>query len=407
MTSADVEPLREPRWAFLRRPGPFTTALAIAIAWLLLVGVATAAYRVGEDRAAGDLPPEFVNVGEVFDWVRDDAVDAPDPDELVQGAIDGMLATLDDPYARFYGPEAFTVLSSELDGEFTGIGVQVEERPEGLFVVNVFEDSPAAEAGVQAGERIVSVDGEDVTDLPTRAIIDRIGGEEGTQVTVGFDSGPAGPRELTMTRARLTIPEVTAPVLDSGLGHLAVRSFSRNADTQLREELEAMLDEGVPGVILDLRGNPGGLLEEAVEVTSLFLEEGVVVRVESRDGTTEHEVSGGAVAPDLPLVVLVDRGSASASEIVAGALQDHDRADIVGETTFGKGTVQTIRQLEFDAGVKFTTARYFTPSGDSIEGVGVTPDLTAYGEPEAQLAAAEDRLRDLVAAGTATERGGS
>jgi carboxyl-terminal processing protease len=199
-----------------------------------------------------------------------------------------------------------------------------------------------------------------------------------------------------MVREALQLPQVAAETLDSGFGYVAIAQFSRQVDSLLEEEIRTLLDADVPGLVLDLRGNPGGLLNEAVEVVSLFVEEGVVVSVESRSGTTEREALGDPVAPDIPLVVLVDEGSASASEIVAGALQDLDRAEVVGEQTFGKGTVQTIQDLAGGTGVKFTTARYFTPSGDSIEGVGITPDVLADGDPDQMLQAAEDVLAGLI-----------
>ncbi|CAN5231232.1 hypothetical protein BH23ACT9_BH23ACT9_12550 [soil metagenome] len=384
------------RLTFLRWPGEFTTALALGIVLLLVGSTGMLGYRLGATSGSAGLPPELANVQRLFDAIGSDAVDSPEPDTLVGGAIEGLLGTLDDPYAVYYDPERYDRLTADLDGEFVGIGVTIEERTDGVFVTGVLPGSPAEAGGVQAGERIASVDGEPTDGLTSGDVVQMIAGDQGTDVVIGFDQGDAGPREITLTRQVLMLPQVTARTLDSGFGYIAVSQFSRQVDTQMAEEIRELQADGVPGLVLDLRGNPGGLLNEAVEVVSLFVADGLVVRVDSRDSSRERNVLGSPVAPDIPLVVLVDGNSASASEIVAGALQDLGRAQVVGAQTFGKGTVQTIQDLGEGAGVKFTTARYFTPSGDSIEGVGITPDIRADGTPEEMLAAAEDVLAGLV-----------
>ncbi len=386
---------------FLRRPGQFSTALALGVVMLLVGGTGILGFRLGSETPLSGLPPEFANVGLVLDRIADDAVEETAADDLVDGAIDGMLATLDDPYAVYYDPQRYDALTADLDGEFVGVGITIEERSDGVYVTGVLPTGPAEQAGVMAGERITSVDGTSVLDGATSGeVVELIAGEEGEVRVIGLDMGQAGAREVTLTLRAIELPQVASRTLDSGYGYIAVSQFSRMVSTQLADEVTALQADGVPGIVLDLRGNPGGLLNEAVDVVSLFVEEGLVVRVDSRAGSSERRVSGGAVASDLPLVVLVDGNSASASEIVAGALQDLDRAQVVGVQTFGKGTVQTIQDLSLGAGVKFTTARYFTPSGDSIEGVGVTPDVIARGTPEAMLAAAEDVLAGVVAAGS-------
>ena len=403
MTDPDLPdvPADEPRWAFLNRPGTFAQGLAVGIVMMLVGSTGILGYRLGADTTTRGLPEEFANLESLFDLVEDTAVDQPAEEALLDGAIDGLLGALDDRYAVYYDADRYAALNADLDGEFVGTGVTIEERSDGVYVVGVLPGSPAEAAGVRAGERIAAVEGVDATDGDTSGdVIELIAGEEGDPVTVTFDMGPDGRRDVTMVRSVIDFPEVTSEVLDSGYGYAAVRQFSRHVDDQLREQVEALVDdEDVPGLVLDLRGNPGGLLTEAVEVVSLFVEEGLVVSVESREEVEEREVLGEAPFADLPLVVLVDGNSASASEIVAGALQDLQRADIVGTQTFGKGTVQTIRDLDLGAGVKFTTARYFTPDGGSIEGVGVTPDRATDEDPEAQLAAAEEVLAEVLAEG--------
>ncbi|CAN5749952.1 carboxy-terminal processing protease CtpA [soil metagenome] len=385
------------RTAFLRRPGPFTSALALVVTMLLIASTAMLGYRVGSRSGGAELADGFGNIERVFEAIESDAVDDVDDQLLIDGAIDGLLEALDDQYAVYYDPERYIALNADLDGEFVGIGVTIEEQSDGVYVTGVLPGSPAEEAGVMAGERITSVDGTSALDETTSGeVIELIAGDEGTERVIGFDKGDEGPRELTLTLRQLDLPQVASRTLESGYGYISVTQFSRHIAEQMTDELETFDDQDVPGVVLDLRSNPGGLLNEAVDVVSLFAEEGLVVRVDSRDGSQERNVSGKTVAPELPLVVLVDGNSASASEIVAGALQDLDRAEIVGEATFGKGTVQTIQDLADGAGVKFTTARYYTPSGDSIEGLGVVPDVEAEGDPDEMLAAAEDVLAKMV-----------
>lgn len=382
----------------------FAQGLAVGIVMLLVGATGIMGFRLGADASTRGLPEEFANLEALFDLVEDTAVDEPAEQALLDGAINGLLSALDDRYAVYYGPDRYSALNADLDGEFVGIGITIEERTDGVYVVGVLPGSPAERAGVRVGERIAAVEGADATDGDTTGdVIEMIAGEEGDPVTITFDSGDEGERDLTMTREVLDFPEVTSRVLDSGYGYTSVRQFSRNVDDQLEEQVLALQEEsGIAGLVLDLRGNPGGLLTEAVEVVSLFVEEGLVVSVESRDDVEEREALGDAPFADLPLVVLVDGNSASASEIVAGALQDLERAEVVGLQTFGKGTVQTIRDLELGAGVKFTTARYFTPDGESIEGVGVTPDVLSEEDPTAQLADAEAALAEAIAASTAT-----
>ena len=383
---------------------------AVLCGLVLLAGVATAGYEHGVARSSGDVVlsgeggGELEFLEEILRTLDDDAVRAPDNEALVEGAVEGLLEVLDDPYARYYDETAFEDLNTMLDGGFSGIGVVLEETPQGLVVVSVFEGTPAARAGMEQGERIVSVDGKEVEGRPIDAVVEQIKGDEGTDVTIGVAGGSKGPRELTMTRERIELPNVESELLDDGAGYIQLRQFTSGVGDKVRREVNALLEDGAQGIVLDLRGNPGGLLNEAVNVASVFIEDGPIVEVQERDQPRRTYRAKGDAIDELPLVVLVNRGSASASEIVAGAVQDAERGQLVGQTTFGKGTVQTIHRLDAGGGVKYTTAEYFTPSGDSIEGVGVVPGRRVTGAEE-QLEVAQEALAAAIASGAADQAG--
>jgi carboxyl-terminal processing protease len=386
----------------MRSPSSVITASALAL--VLSVGVITASYRLGADSQPSPITSfgadqagagEATAITELFERIRTEAVDAPSADALVEGAIEGMLGTLDDPYAEYYDPAAFAAFNQSLDSSLSGVGLLLEETPEGPTVVRALPDTPAEAAGIETGERIVTVDGRDVGELPLTAIVQLVTGAEGTQVTLGFEGGSQGPRTVELTRATFEVPTLDAELLDDGAGLIQLMNFRENAAEQLRAAVQELLDQDATGIILDVRGNPGGLLNEAVEVVSVFVQDEVVVTVRLPSGQNRVERAGTDGLVDVALVVLADEGSASASEIVAGALQDLDRAEVVGQPTFGKGTVQTVRPLSAGGGIKFTTAEYFTPSGDSIEGTGVQPDTLA--DADEQVAAAQAALRRSIA----------
>ncbi|HWB72472.1 MAG TPA: S41 family peptidase [Egibacteraceae bacterium] len=379
-------------------------ATAVACLLVFVAGLVVASHRLGTLGAApgaAGLPSELVPIREAYQRLQREAVDVPGDAELVRGAIEGMLGTLDDPYAVYYDPAALAAFHDQLDGRFSGVGLVLQEAPEGPTVANVLEGSPAAAAGVQVGERIVGVDGRDVHRLPIEAVVPLVKGPDGTPVTLSLEGGTAGPRQVTMRRATIEVPNLETRRLDDGAGYVRLVLFDEEAGADVRSAVERLIADGAQGIVLDLRGNPGGLLIEAVRVASVFVEDGPIVSVEERAGQRETFSAAGEALENLPLVVLVDQGSASASEIVAGAIQDLGRGVVVGTATFGKGTVQTVRVLVDGSGVKFTTAEYFTPSGDSIEEAGVVPDETvapsAAGGTDAQLLAAQRALRSMLA----------
>lgn len=371
--------------------------VAVAVGFVLVGALLALSFQLGAQRAGSpqQVPEDFAAVSDLYQRLQTEAADPPDDEALVEGALQGMVDTLEDPYAAYYDPDEFTSFHEMLEGSFSGIGVMIEETPEGVTIVNVMEGSPAAEAGLQAREVIVSVDGEDMSDAPLEAVADRVQGEPGTTVTLGLE-GPEGAREVTIERAEIDRPVLQTERLDERTAHLQVLSFTEEVGERVRSRVKELHADGVRGIVVDVRGNPGGLLREAVAVTSVFIEDGPVVSVMERGQEREVFEATGDAFDDVSLAVLVDGGSASASEILAGAVQDRERGRVIGTTTFGKGTVQTVRQLSGGYGVKFTTAEYLTPSGRSIEGSGISPDQEVA-DAEEQLAAAREALRAQMA----------
>jgi carboxyl-terminal processing protease len=371
-----------PRW---RSGLPGLIAL-IVVAVLAAAASFMLAGRASQDDAGGtESAKDLAALTELYEALNNQAVDPPDKEALVRAAIEGMLKEVDDPYARYFPADEFEEFSASLDGTFSGVGLMLEETPQGPVIVSVLEGTPADKAGIEEGERIVRVNGENVRDDPLEQIVMKVKGDPGTTVRLGLEGGNEGPRELRVTRAEFDLPIVTSETLEDDVGYINLLQFVDGTGERVRDEVGAMVDDGVAGVMLDLRENPGGLLNEAVAVASLFIEDGEIVTVEERSRQREVFEAVGDAYEQVPLVVLVDDHSASASEIVAGAIQDADRGSIVGEQTFGKGTVQTITQLPDGSGAKFTTARYYTPSGDSIEGVGVKPDVEAAAGENGEL----------------------
>lgn len=374
-----------------------TRLTRIAGTIVLVLGLCTVSYEMGARNSGSvGLPPEFRVLEEVYDDVSSRAVEPPPGQALADGAVEGMVEALGDEYAEYYDATEFAALENALDGRFVGIGVVLEDTDVGLTVQTVLPESPAERAGLEPGEEIVRIDGEDVTDTPSAVVVERVRGEEGTSVDLGVRSTTGEEREVTIVREELEVPNIEARQLDGGVGYVSLRQFTSEAGEEVRSAVVDLMDDGARALVFDLRGNPGGYLPAAVDVTNVFVTGEEVVSV-GRDPETaaEYRADDEAVAPDVPLAVLVDGGSASASEIVAGALQDLERADIVGTTTFGKGTVQTIAHLSQERGLKFTTDRYFTPSGDSIDGVGIAPDRVVEageGEDDPQLEAAQQTL---------------
>ena len=299
--------------------------------------------------------------------------------QLINGAINGMLETLD-PHSNYMAPDIYKEMQTETRGSFGGIGFEITIRDKILTVVAPIEDTPASRAGIQSGDMILRIDGKSTKDMNLLDAVKMMRGPQGTQVTITvMRQGFTEPKDFTLTRAVIPIRSVRSKVLEPGYGYVKISQFIEKTVPDMEAALKKMEQEGpLKGLILDLRNNPGGLLEQAVKVSDEFLDSGLIVYTEGRvEGQKmKFYAKKNEKGRDYPMIVLVNAGSASASEIVAGALQDHKRAVILGTPTFGKGSVQTIIPLEDGSAVRLTTARYFTPNGRSIQAQGISPDIT-------------------------------
>jgi carboxyl-terminal processing protease len=337
---------------------------------------------------------------DVLNIVQDNYVEKAEPKKLIYGAISGMLRELD-PHSSFLKPEDYKELQIETEGKFGGIGIEITMRDNVLTVVAPLEGTPADKAGVQANDKIIKIDDSSTQDMSLMEAVQKMRGPKGTKVRLTvIREGERKPLEFTLTRDTIQIRSVRARNLEKGYGYIKVSSFQSDTTNELRKALDLMEDKNGPmqGLILDLRNDPGGLLDQAVEVSDEFLEEGLIVYTGGRlEGQSmRFEAHKNAKPHSYPMVVLVNGGSASASEIVAGALQDHKRALIVGEPTFGKGSVQTVIPLRDGAAIRLTTALYYTPSGRSIQAKGIEPDVVIKREKKAAAAEGEEPPRQSI-----------
>lgn len=316
---------------------------------------------------------------DVITEIESNYVEPVDTGELIEKAIEGMVMSLD-PHSSFLPPEAFEDLQSETKGEFGGIGIVITMRDGRLTVISPIEGTPAYKAGVQAQDIIVKVDGASTKGMMLWEAVKKMRGEPGTTVKIDiYRKGEPEIMELTLVRAIIPMESVRAMTLKPGFGYLWITNFRENTADEVEKALKTLESENSPmkGLILDMRDNPGGLLDQAVKVADIFLESGTIVSIKGREGREGETYTARANgdANRYPIVLLINGGSASASEIVAGALQDNGRALVIGTTSFGKGSVQTVRPLRDGYALKYTVARYYTPSGKSIQAEGILPDL--------------------------------
>ncbi len=348
------------------------------------------------------IPPEaeavFDPFWEVWNLANRQYFDQPlEASMLMEGAIDGMLAQLGDPNTRYLPPEAEESARDTMEGEIQGIGVLVEMVDEQITVVSPFDGSPAEEAGIRPGDVFLQADGVDLTGMDLTEAAYLIRGPAGTSVHL-LILRDTETFELDVTRDVVRIPSVRGEILEDDIAYVRLSRFGNRTAEELQETLQTLLEQAPRGMILDLRNNPGGGLEASVDIADQFLDEGVVLT--EQFGTGRERVfrsTGSGLAQDIPLVVLVNEGSASASEVVAAAIRDHERGMLVGVNTFGKGTVQTWHALSNGGGVRITTARWLTPGGDWVNEVGLTPDVVVeQGEVVSDDLFADDQLQAAV-----------
>jgi carboxyl-terminal processing protease len=329
---------------------------------------------------------------EVLSYVEANYVDEVEPEKLVQGAIRGMLRTLD-AHSSYMPRDVYREMQVETEGQFGGLGIEITIRDEILTVVSPIEGTPAFRAGIQAGDKIVTVEGESTKDMSLIEAVKLLRGPIDTSVTIGvFREGFKEPKNFSLTRAVIQIKSVRSKMLPESIGYIKLRSFHKNTSEELDEALLDFDERHISALVLDLRNNPGGLLEQAIAVTDEFIEGGQLI-VYTKGRLANQNMKGYSKTqgshPNVPLVILVNGGSASASEIVAGALQDLKRATIIGTKTFGKGSVQTIIPLSDGSGLRLTTAKYYTPKGRMIHEKGIIPDVIVE-EPKPETAEGEE-----------------
>jgi carboxyl-terminal processing protease len=321
---------------------------------------------------------ELRTFSEVFNQVRRNFVDTVDERDLIRAAIRGMLSELD-PHSSYLAAEQYRNLNDVSRGRYGGVGIRLTTSEGQIRVDAVINDSPADRAGIDPGDIITAVDGVPVRGRPLSEALDNIDGEPGSTVQLSVQHPGQPPRDVTLEREFIKLPTLSYRSLDRGWGYFRISQFHRDSATDLAGALDSIRADGVElaGLVLDLRGNPGGVLQPAIAIADGFLDQGRIVSTRGRTPgiQMEFDAEPGQWLPGRPLVVLVDRRSASAAEVLAGALQDHQRALIVGERTFGKGSVQSVLPLRGGGGIKLTTALYYTPSGRSIQAEGIVPDI--------------------------------
>ena len=341
-------------------------------------GCVTAADKKQEEEKVDTY--EMLNLfGEIMERTKVSYVEEVSDQKLIEAAINGMLSSLD-PHSSFLDAKSFQYLNEQTQGKFGGLGLEVTMENGVVKVVSPIDDTPAYRAGLKPGDYIISLDGTTVVGMSLTEAVDKMRGKAGTKIKLTIRRGTEKPFDVTLKREEIKIQSVKSELKAKDVAYIRISSFSEEVDKNIEDALEKMQKEtknGVKGLVIDVRNNPGGLLDQAVAVSDLFLDSGEIVSTRSRneEETLKYSATKGDIAEGLPIVVLINDGSASASEIVAGALQDHRRAVIMGQKSFGKGSVQSVVPFSKYGAVRLTTARYYTPSGRSIQAKGIEPDI--------------------------------
>lgn len=356
----------------------FSTGLWIGINFDSLKGYLINTER--NDIFAADAEFSLDTFKEVMDLISGNSLVEKSDEAIIRAGMEGMLSALDDKYAEYYTAEEYNQIMEAYSGTTSGIGVVVTlNEEEQVLVIRILEDTPAFRAGIMEGDIIVEVDGTEIKEMDLEKVVAMIKGKEGTSVNLKI-SRPSENKtlEIEVTRGRFYVPNLISEIYEEDIGYIWYYDFQVNGATQLDKEIQKLIDDGVSGLILDLRNNPGGTLDDAIEVCDLFMNEGVISTSQGRTGDeewTDEFIAKEGKYIEMPLVILINGFSASASELVAGALKDSGRALLIGERTYGKGVIQGLYELSDNSGIKFTTAKYFLPSGVSPEGIGVSPHI--------------------------------
>jgi carboxyl-terminal processing protease len=400
----------------LEETEPLTKSRVVWASFALLILLAVAAgCGVQQSGGGGEpdfiiegLPPEFERLVEVWELLEGEHIKGNELDAqaMSDGAITGMLEAMDDPYAAFLNSEQYQIATQDLKGFFEGIGAEVGVRDGNITILAPMPGAPAEKAGIRPGDVILEIEGESAEGISLLEAVNKIRGEKGTTVTLlVLHLDDAEPVSIIVTRGVIPLTSVRFLMQDGRIGHLRLLSFAETTNKELLAALEKFDRSDGVGLVLDLRNNPGGLLTSVVEVTSQFLDDGLVLyQLDAQGRRTDWQVRSGGKALDVPMIVLVNEFSASASEVFTGAIMDHGRATVIGTTTFGKGSVNNLWPLEDGSGINFTIAHWFTPNGTLIEGEGISPDVVLEGQSDgpgdAQLDLAIQTLRGQIARGS-------
>ena len=382
--------------------------LAMLLGLLIGCGIAQGPNNRDSQSTVDRLPTEFERLAEVWELLEAEHIDGTnlDAQAISNGAIRGMLEALDDPYTAFFDSEQYKIATQDLKGFFEGIGAEVGLREGKITILAPMPESPAEKSGIRPGDVILRIQGESAEGISLMEAVSRIRGKKGTTVELlilHLDN--AEPVTILVVRGVIPLTSVRFMMLDDNIGHLRLFNFAATTNDDLLKALDTFNESGGTGIVVDLRNNPGGLLSSVVDVGSQFIEDGLVLyQIDAQGKRADWKVKSGGKAGDIPIVVLVNEFSASASEVFTGAMLDHRRATVGGVTTFGKGSVNNLWPLRDGSGVNFTIARWYTPNGTLIEGEGITPDIIVErggdGEPDVQLARAIEILQEQITQGT-------
>lgn len=343
----------------------------------LVTGCATAKEKTKQDEIS---TYELLNLfGEVMERTKMSYVEDVSDKQLIEAAINGMLTSLD-PHSSYLNVDDYKYMTEQTKGKFGGLGIEITMDNGVVKIVSPIDDTPAAKAGLKAGDYITDINGETVIGQTLNDVVNKLRGKVGSRVKVTIRRINKKPFTVTLKRAEIKVQSVKSEIKDEDILYIRISSFNEELDKSVEKAVknaQKKLKNKLAGIVIDVRNNPGGLLDQAIGVSDLFLEQGEIVSTRSRnvEDTVKFSATAGDIAKSLPIVVIINEGSASASEILAGALQDHHRAVVIGEKSFGKGSVQTVVQLPNGAGMRLTTARYYTPSGRSIQAKGIEPDI--------------------------------